>query len=112
MAVDAAAGTGSLRTLGTGATQACAGTDARLSDARTPVSHSHAQSDVTNLTTALAAKEATANKGVANGYASLNADAKITGSQMALTSPNGHVWSLTISDAGVISTVDLGPGSS
>lgn len=36
MAVDAAAGTGSLRTLGTGATQAAAGTDSRLSDTRTP----------------------------------------------------------------------------
>lgn len=36
MAVDAVAGTGSLRTLGTGATSACAGNDARLSDTRTP----------------------------------------------------------------------------
>jgi uncharacterized protein DUF5907 len=39
MAVDAAAGTGSLRTLGSGATQAAGGTDARLSDARTPLAH-------------------------------------------------------------------------
>jgi hypothetical protein len=39
MSVDAVAGTGSLRTLGTGAQQACAGNDARLSDARTPTSH-------------------------------------------------------------------------
>ena len=39
MAVDAAAGTGSLRTLGTGSTNACAGDDSRLSDARTPTSH-------------------------------------------------------------------------
>lgn len=37
MTVDAAAATGSLRTLGTGAQQACGGTDARLSDARAPV---------------------------------------------------------------------------
>lgn len=36
-AKDAAAGTASLRTLGAGALQACAGTDARLSDARTPI---------------------------------------------------------------------------
>jgi len=36
MAVDAAAATGSLRTLGTGATQACAGNDSRLSDSRAP----------------------------------------------------------------------------
>ena len=39
MTVDAAAGTGSLRTLGTGSTNACAGDDSRLSDARTPTSH-------------------------------------------------------------------------
>jgi hypothetical protein len=39
LAIDAAAGTGSLRTLGTGAQQAVAGNDSRLSDARTPTSH-------------------------------------------------------------------------
>lgn len=36
---DGAAGTASMRTLGTGASQACGGTDARLSDARTPTAH-------------------------------------------------------------------------
>jgi hypothetical protein len=36
MAVDQAAGTASLRSLGTGATQACAGADSRLSDSRAP----------------------------------------------------------------------------
>jgi len=36
---DGAAGTASMRTLGTGAQQACAGDDARLSDARTPTAH-------------------------------------------------------------------------
>lgn len=36
LATDAAAGTGSRRTIGTGALQACAGNDGRLSDARTP----------------------------------------------------------------------------
>ncbi len=39
MAVDAAAATGSLRTIGTGALQACAGNDSRLTDSRTPTSH-------------------------------------------------------------------------
>lgn len=39
LAVDAAAGTGSLRTLGTGGTQATAGNDTRLSNARTPTAH-------------------------------------------------------------------------
>jgi hypothetical protein len=33
------AGTGSLRTLGSGSTQACAGNDGRLSDARAPTAH-------------------------------------------------------------------------
>lgn len=36
---DAVAGTSSLRKLGAGATDACAGNDARLSDARTPTAH-------------------------------------------------------------------------
>lgn len=39
MAVDAAAATGSLRTIGTGALQATAGNDARLTNARTPTAH-------------------------------------------------------------------------
>lgn len=39
MTVDAAAATGSLRTLGTGAQQACAGNDSRLSDDRDPNAH-------------------------------------------------------------------------
>lgn len=37
--IDAAAATGSLRTLGTGAQQAAAGNDARFTDARTPTAH-------------------------------------------------------------------------
>jgi len=39
MAVDALSSIGSLRTLGTGAAQATAGNDSRLSDARTPTAH-------------------------------------------------------------------------
>jgi hypothetical protein len=39
LATDAAAGTGSRRTLGTGALQAAAGNDARFTDARTPIAH-------------------------------------------------------------------------
>lgn len=39
LATDAAAGTGSRRTIGVGALQACAGNDSRLSDARTPTAH-------------------------------------------------------------------------
>jgi hypothetical protein len=39
LASDAAAGTASRRSLGTGATQACGGADSRLSNARTPTAH-------------------------------------------------------------------------
>ena len=39
LAVDAAAATGSLRTLGTSATSACAGNDSRLTNTRTPTAH-------------------------------------------------------------------------
>jgi hypothetical protein len=44
LAIDAAAGTGSLRTIGVGALQACAGDDGRLTNSRTPTAHaaSHA----------------------------------------------------------------------
>lgn len=44
----------SMRTLGTGAQQACAGNDARLSDARTPLAHVHSAADVTSGTLAIA----------------------------------------------------------
>lgn len=37
--VDGSAATASLRTLGTGAQQACAGNDSRLSNTRTPTAH-------------------------------------------------------------------------
>ncbi|MFE7717470.1 hypothetical protein ACFU44_00285 [Nocardia rhizosphaerihabitans] len=41
---------------GTGSNTVCQGNDSRLSDARTPTSHGHPQSDVSGLTTALAGK--------------------------------------------------------
>ena len=45
LTVDATPGVGSLRTLGSGSQQACAGNDARLSDARTPTAHASSHSD-------------------------------------------------------------------
>jgi hypothetical protein len=47
--VDGGTGKASIRTLGTGSTQACAGDDPRLSDARTPLEHEHAAVDITDL---------------------------------------------------------------
>jgi len=60
MTVDAVAGTGSLRTIGTGAQQACAGNDARLSDARTPTAHtaSHKHGGADEVATATAGANA------------------------------------------------------
>jgi hypothetical protein len=67
LASDAAAGTASRRTLGTGATQAAAGNDARFTDQRVPtdasvtdakIATTLSQSKVTNLTTDLAGKVA------------------------------------------------------
>ena len=55
---DGVAGTASMRTLGTGAQQACGGADSRLSDARTPTSHaieSHTVSDITTLNSSTSA---------------------------------------------------------
>ena len=44
--------------------------------------HTHAESDVTSLVTDLAAKEATANKNAANGYAGLTASTKVNAAQI------------------------------
>lgn len=48
---DSAAGTASMRTLGTGALQAAAGNDSRLSDARTPTAHTHTASQISDSST-------------------------------------------------------------
>lgn len=53
LAIDAAAGTGSLRTLGTASTAACAGNDARLADTRTPATGSVVDASV-NASAAIA----------------------------------------------------------
>lgn len=50
MTVDAAAATGSLRTIGTSATSACAGNDARLSDARAPTTHDNTKHSAAYVT--------------------------------------------------------------
>lgn len=49
-----------------------ASTDGRLTDAREPTAHGHAEADVTGLVTDLAATEKTVNKGAPGGYASLD----------------------------------------
>lgn len=85
------------------------GNDSRLSNARTPTSHTHAESDITGLTSDLAAKATPADitaavsaheaasdphtgyqreseKAQANGYASLGADGKVPTAQLPASS--------------------------
>lgn len=66
---------------GTSSSTVAIGNDSRLSDARTPLTHTHAESDVTNLTTDLTARQLTSEKNQANGYAGLNGSSKLTASQ-------------------------------
>jgi hypothetical protein len=58
-----------------------------MTNARTPTTHTHAQSDVTNLTTDLAARQLLSQKNVANGYAGLGADGKVAPAQGGLSYP-------------------------
>lgn len=75
LASDAAAATPSRRTLGTGALQATAGNDARLSDARTPTAHTHPWNQVTATPTTLSGYGITD----ASGAGDLAAHAATTG---------------------------------
>lgn len=59
-----------------GTTQVVLGNDSRLSNARTPTAHGHAQSDITNLTSDLAGKAATSHT---------HTTAQVTGLDMALS---------------------------
>lgn len=80
----AAAGTPSLRALGTGALQACAGNDGRLSDARTPVAHTHPVGEVTGLGGA-----ATLNVGSGAGTVCAGDDSRLSNSR----TPTAHAAS-------------------
>ncbi len=86
LAIDAAAGTGSLRTLGTGAQTACAGNDSRLSDSRTPTSHAstHNPGGGDALTTAAAVAVGTTNaEGTNTSYARSDHTHEVTGLKIA-----------------------------
>ena len=77
---DGASGTPSMRTLGTGAAQACAGNDARLSDARTPTTH--ATSHVTGGTDVIANAVAAGNAGLMTGADKTKLDGIATGANL------------------------------
>lgn len=80
MAADAAAATASLRTLGTGAAQACGGTDSRLSDTRTPTDGSVTNAKVS--ASAAIAKSKLASLAIVD--ADVDAAAAIAESKLAL----------------------------
>ena len=77
LATDAAAGTGSKRTLGTSATSACAGNDGRLSDTRTPTASSVVDASVS--AGAAIAKSKLAALAIVDADVSAISEAKITG---------------------------------
>jgi len=56
-------------------------------DGKSATGHGHVESDVTNLVTDLAAKEATANKNAASGYAGLDASTKLAAAQLPNPAP-------------------------
>lgn len=119
---DQAAGTASIRTLGTGALQAAAGNDSRLSDARTPTAHNHAASNVNSGTLDAARLPLVPNPPVAITYnASLTPVASdgnyrvctATGN-LTLNEPtspaDGQMWRIRIIASGAQRTVTLNAG--
>ena len=96
--VDAAAGTGSLRTIGTSATSACAGNDARLSDSRTP-SGPWLPANKAIGETVIAWSFATL------GTSAISAGSTVAGSQLYYTS--GSAGPTAITDSASISSAQL-----
>lgn len=108
---DAAAATTSLRKLGTGATEACAGNDARLSDARPPSAHasSHAsgQSDAIKLDD-LAAPDNNTDLDAGTTAHGLLAKTSAASKKLTSTELGAQAWS---DDIGVLGITIDGGGS-
>jgi len=99
LATDAAAGTGSRRTLGPGALQAAPGNDARLSDARTPTAHqsTHQSGNSDALTGNL---DATARSNISKG-------GTLVGTRRGLNLIQGTNVTLTMVDSAGSERVDV-----
>ena len=99
-------------TTGTTASTAAAGNDARLSDDRNPLAHSHQISDVSGLQTALDSKQGTGNYVTASELASgLSPKADATDVATALNSKADSVHGHAISDvSGLQSALDAASG--
>ncbi len=99
---DGAAATASMRTLGAGATQACAGNDSRLSDARTPTTHAASHGSAGGDALSLNASQITAGA-LTSARGGLGADASAQ-SGYAKWTTGAVSWAATIPWADVSKT--------
>lgn len=82
-----------LLAIGTTGTTACAGDDSRLSDSRTPTTHSHAEADVTGLTMALAGKQETLVSGT--NVKTINGESVVGSGNIVVTGGSGMANPMT-----------------
>jgi hypothetical protein len=104
---DGLANVASMRTLGTGAQQAVAGNDSRLSDARAPLAHTHVISDVTNLQSTLDAKFSTAGTGLTSSGGTVNVigtAGRIVANADSIDIDSGYVGQTSITTLGTVTT--------
>jgi hypothetical protein len=85
---------------GTSGTTVCIGNDSRLSDARTPLAHTHPQSDITNLVTDLAGKAASSHTHPQSDITNLVTD-------LAGKASTSHTHAASDIASGVIATARL-----
>ena len=83
--------TNTWRPLGTGASDACAGNDARLSNARTPTAHTHASNDITDTLTLIQGKNITLTQTASGLEISAAADGKVKTVNNQQPDSNGNV---------------------
>lgn len=110
MAVDAAAATGSLRTIGTGALQAAAGNDSRLTNARTPTAHATTHQPGGSDAMAVDAAAATGSLrtlGTGAAQAAAGNDARLSDAR----TPTAHTHPASDVVSGVLAVARLGSGT-
>lgn len=93
--------TNTWRPLGTGASDACAGNDPRLSNARTPTAHTHTSNDITDALTLIAGNNITLTQTASGLKISAAVDGKIKTVNNQEPDPNGNVQ-LTAANVGAL----------